>query len=72
MASLFGGSQYDPNNGWAFLVKGTEDIGSVGVPTAGHATDLDAFKTLGISTADGDVTWSEAGYHLCGGGLQFF
>jgi hypothetical protein len=71
VASLFGGSQYDPNYGWDFLVKGSLDIGSIGTAPTGNAEALGGLKTVGISSVDGSVQWSLPGYYLCGGGLQF-
>jgi hypothetical protein len=71
VASLFGSSQFGPDYGWDFVVTGNLDVGSVGVAPVGKTEPLDGFKTLGISTSTGAVTWSTPGYFLCGGGLQF-
>ena len=71
VADLFGGTQYDPDYGWDFLVSGSLDVGSVGVAPTGDSEPLDGFKTVGISTTTGAVAWSVPGYFLCGGGLQF-
>ena len=37
VASLFGGSQYDPDYGWDFQIEGPLDVGSVGPKTSGSA-----------------------------------
>ncbi len=71
VASLFGGSQYDPDNGWDFLVEGSLDIGSVAPQANASVLPLDRFKTVGISGSDGTVKWSVPGAFYCGGGLQF-
>lgn len=71
VASLFGGSQYNPNYGWAFNARDRLDIGSVGTAPVGKTENLTQFKTLGISTSDGSVAWSAPGDYICGGGLQF-
>jgi hypothetical protein len=71
IASLFGGSQFNPNYGWDFVVNSQLDIGSVGVAPIGKTEPLDGFKTLGISTSTGSVVWSMPGYLFCGGALQF-
>ena len=71
VANLFGGSQFDPDFGWDFVVTGNLDIGSVGVAPVGKTEALDGFKTVGISNTSGAVAWSVPGYFLCGGGLQF-
>jgi len=71
VAALFGGSQFDPDDGWAFLVKGGLDVGSVASAPSGGALALGDSKTIGISGADGTVRWSVPGYYFCGGGLQF-
>jgi hypothetical protein len=71
VASLFGGSQFNPSYGWDFVVDGHMDIGSVGVTPVGKSEPLGGFKTVGISTTTGSVDWSTPGYFLCGGGLQF-
>jgi hypothetical protein len=71
VASLFGGSQFNPNYGWDFLVMGNLDVGSVGVAPVGKTEPLEGYKTLGISTSTGTVDWSTPGYFQCGGGLQF-
>lgn len=71
VASVFGGSQFDPSDGWDFLIKDGLDVGSVGVTPTGNSEPLGGYKTLGISTTDGTVRWSDPGNYLCGGGLQF-
>jgi len=71
VASLFGGSQYDPDNGWDFLVEGSLDIGSVAPQATASVLPLGGFKTVGISGSDGAVQWSVPGAFYCGGGLQF-
>jgi hypothetical protein len=71
VATLFGGSQFDPDYGWDFIVTGNLDIGSVGVAPVGDTEQLGGFKTVGISTSSGAVAWSLPGYFQCGGGLQF-
>jgi PQQ-like domain len=71
VASLFGGSQFNPNYGWDFVVDGQLDIGSVGIAPVGKSQSLGSFKTVGVSTSTGSVAWSVPGYFLCGGGLQF-
>ncbi|HXQ44615.1 MAG TPA: PQQ-binding-like beta-propeller repeat protein [Acidimicrobiales bacterium] len=71
VASVFGGSQYDPNYGWDFLERGALEVGSVGAATIGKTMPLGEEKTVGISSADGTTVWSVPGAYLCGGGLQF-
>jgi hypothetical protein len=71
VASLFGGSQYNPDDGWDFLVQGSLDVGSIGTASTGHTLSLSDSKTLGIFGSDGTVKWSVPGYFFCGGGLQF-
>jgi len=71
VASLFGGSQFNPSYGWDFLVTGSLDIGSVGVAPVGKTEALGGLKTLGISNTSGTVAWTVPGYFDCGGGLQF-
>jgi hypothetical protein len=71
VASLFGGSQFNPNYGWNFQVTAQVDVGSVGVDLVAKSEPLGGFKTIGINTSTGSVEWSVAGNLLCGGALQF-
>jgi hypothetical protein len=71
VATLFGGSQYGPDNGYDLVLQGALNVGSVGVAPNGSTTPLGESKTLGIRSADGSVAWSVPGLFLCGGSLQF-
>ncbi len=71
VASVFGGSQYDPDYGWGFLERGALVVGSVGAVTTGKTLPLDEEKTVGIANTNGAVAWSLPGDYMCGGGLQF-
>lgn len=71
VASLFGGSQFNPNYGWDFVVSGQLDIGSVGIAPIGKSQPLGGLKTIGVSTSTGSIAWSVPGDLFCGGGLQF-
>jgi hypothetical protein len=71
VSGLFGGTQFNPSDGWDFIVNGQLDIGSVGVAPVGKSQSLDGFRTVGISVSTGSVAWIVPGYFLCGGGLQF-
>jgi hypothetical protein len=71
VASLFGGSNYDPDDGWDFLIQDSLDVGSIGTTSSGPDLSLSDSKTVGISGSDGTVKWTVPGYLLCGGGLQF-
>ena len=71
VAGLFGSTQFDPNNGWDFLVTGNLDIGSLGLPPSGNTLPLGGSKTVGIASSNGTVQWSVPGAFQCGGGLAF-
>jgi hypothetical protein len=71
VAKVFGGKQYNPEFGWDFVARGGTEVGSVGYPPTGDDWDLNGFKTVGLSVANGGVEWSRAGFYLCGGALQF-
>jgi outer membrane protein assembly factor BamB len=71
VAGLFGGSQYDPDVGWDFLIQGSLDVGSIGTTSSGSTVSLNDSKTLAISGSDGTIKWTVPGYFRCGGGLQF-
>ena len=68
--SLFGGSQYAPDNGYDLALQNGMNVGSVGVASTGNTTPLGEYKTIGIKSADGSVAWSVPGDFMCGGGLQ--
>jgi PQQ-like domain len=70
VSSIFG-PNVDPGNGWDFIVNGDLDIGTVGVVPKSGSYDLAAIETLGISSADGSVTWRDPGELDCEGPLQF-
>ncbi|HEY7946293.1 MAG TPA: PQQ-binding-like beta-propeller repeat protein, partial [Acidimicrobiales bacterium] len=71
VSALFGGSQFNPDNGWDFLERGSLIVGSVGIAPTGHSLPLSGFRTVGIGAVDGTVKWNVAGFYLCGGGLGF-
>jgi len=71
VASVFGGSRYDPDYGWGFLEQGPLVVGSVGAAPVGKTMALSEERTVGISNAAGTVLWNVPGEFLCGGGLQF-
>ncbi|MHB8330139.1 MAG: outer membrane protein assembly factor BamB family protein [Acidimicrobiales bacterium] len=65
VSTLFGGTQYSPQYGWNLSQVGSIDVGTVGVAPNGTTEPLDAFKTIGISVADGTVQWSTPGSYQC-------
>ncbi len=71
VSALFGGSQFNPDDGWVFLQRGLLIVGSVGIAPTGHTLPLSGFRTVGIVTTDGTVKWNVPGFYLCGGGLAF-
>ncbi|HTW09876.1 MAG TPA: PQQ-binding-like beta-propeller repeat protein [Acidimicrobiales bacterium] len=71
VSRIFGGSQYNPNYGWDFSARARVDVGSVGYPTVRGRFSLTGFKTVGIKVSNGVVEWSQPGFYMCGGALQF-
>jgi hypothetical protein len=71
VASVFGGSQYGPDNGYYFAYHGGLNVGSVGVDSTGDTTPLGESKTVGLRSADGVAVWSAPGSFMCGGALAF-
>jgi outer membrane protein assembly factor BamB len=70
VASLFGSSRYNPNDGWDFIVQHGTDIGTVGAAASAHSYQMGQYKTLGVSASTGALAWSTPGFLFCGGGLQ--
>jgi hypothetical protein len=68
---LFGGRQFSPNYGWDIIVTRTLDIGSVGVSPQGTTDNVNAVKTIAVSTSSGAVKWRAPGMYQCMGSLQF-
>jgi PQQ-like domain len=70
VASLFGGSQFNPNDGWDFETYGNLEVGTVGTQPTGNAYSLGGFRTIGIAISTGQVQWSDPGEFDCSGSLQ--
>ncbi len=67
IASVFGDAGYSTAYGWNFVNAGSLDVGTIGVTPSGSSEPLASLKTLGISTADGTVSWSIPGALQCFG-----
>jgi hypothetical protein len=71
VASLFGGTGFNPNDGWVFNPVGSLDVGSIAPTNQGHSDGLDGSKTVGVSIASGSLTWTILGDYECEGALSF-
>jgi len=71
VATLFGGSGYNPDEGWYFVAEHGLDIGSVGLAPHGDVLPLGDIETVAIAAGDGALRWRTKGFYGCGGGLFF-
>jgi hypothetical protein len=72
LSALMGATGYAPDFGWDLEAYGQTEVGTFGSASAltDHSFGLDRAKTIGVSLADGSVTWTAPGEYQCGGTLQ--
>jgi len=68
LSSIFGPG-YSSNYGWAIFSADGIDYGSVSAVPQGSSNNLGRSKTVGFSSATGQVIWSLPGEFECGGEL---